>query len=249
MAITFVTTDMTRWGVGTGVPHNAAAADIIIWDLLQRIIALEAGAPDPRSITGFSVVGNQLTVTMSDATNEGPFTLPISSFIFLDGFIPATIFKANSIFPANDALWLVTQDHLTDAVFDPGRTIVGDVYRKVFGVPSVAPNDLHMFMPGGLANAQLILYTEATRRWQLPASLTGSRFRSQVAAANIAVVTLKKNGSDIGTLSWALGGSIPTVTFASAVTFDVSDKFSVHGPSPADTTLADISFDFLGNRI
>lgn len=247
MTITFVTDG--AWGTGTGIPHNAAAADQIIYELLQRIVTLEAGAPEPRSITGFSVVGNQLTVVMSDATNEGPFTLPISSFIFLDSFTDATLFKANSIFPENDALWLVTQDHVTETPFDPGRTIVGDVYRKVFGAPAIVPNDLHMFIPGVLANSQLILYTEATRRWQLPASLTGSRFRSQIAAAAAAVVTLKKNGSDIGTLSWALGGFIPTVAFVSSVTFNVSDTFTVNGPATADLTLADISFDFLGNRI
>lgn len=251
MALIFRTDDLTKWGTGKGDNLAPVEFDLNFWQLLERVAALESTPAEARSIDTFSVVGNQFTVTMSDATTEGPFTLPVSNLIFRDTWLPSEVFVAQTVFWVGDTVYITLLNHETALTFDPDANdgLGHNYYRKIFGPQSVTPNDVHMFIGGIMFDDQLIFYTEATRAWQLPASLTGSRFRSRVAAADITIVTLKKNASDIGTITWALGGFIPTVSFASAVSFAIGDSFSVHGPAVSDTTLADTAFDFLGTRI
>jgi hypothetical protein len=89
---------------------------------------------------------------------------------------------------------------------------------------------------------------EVTRAFTWPASLTGSKFSSLVAATASYTATIKNNGSSIGTLVWAVSGTVPTVTFSSPVTFAVNDVITITGQTTVDATLANISMNFKGSR-
>lgn len=116
------------------------------------------------------------------------------------------------------------------------------------GASSTFPFDITVFNPGVSTNAQTLLRFNVTRAFTWPISLTGSVFSAGVAATASTTYTIKQNGSSIGTLVWAIAGTTPTITFASAVTFAVNDVITLTGPTTADATLADISFNFQGSR-
>lgn len=110
------------------------------------------------------------------------------------------------------------------------------------------PHDIHVYQPGSPADGAIVCRFQATRAFTLPASLTGSYFTAVTAADASTTFTIKKNGSSIGTVDWSAAGTTGTPTFASDVAFAAGDILLIEAPAPADATLADISFDFLGNR-
>jgi hypothetical protein len=116
------------------------------------------------------------------------------------------------------------------------------------GADGVSAADIFAFIAGTLSNSQKILKMNVVRAFTLPASLTGSVFKADTAATASYVLTLKKNGASIGTLTWAAAGTTATVSFVSSVTFSPTDTFEITGAGVADTTLADISLNFLGSR-
>ena len=245
MAIVFVTAG--PWGPGTGVPHSAAVADGIIYELLQRIVALETTPPVAISIDDFSIIGDQLTILLTDLTSR-VITVPTAKWFPLGEWTPLTVYARFSVVSNSGRLYLINEAHTSAAVFDADAVGVGPLYIKILD-PPIQPNDFHIFLAGTLLDDQLIMFTETIRRWQLPLDLIGSLYQAQVAATDETIIILKKNGTEIGRLTWAAAGSFPTVDFASAVTFDTGDFFSIHGPATADATLADINFDLFGYRI
>ena len=109
------------------------------------------------------------------------------------------------------------------------------------------PFDLHLFIPGVLADSQLVLRLKVTTAFTLPSGLTGSYFTAGVASAATATLTIKQNGSSIGTINFSTSAT-GAATFASDVTFAVGDLFTIEGPATHDTTLADVSIDLAGTR-
>lgn len=78
MTITYVTDG--AWGSGTGVPHGAAEADGIIYDLDQRLQYLLDNPAAPLSITYLSQSGTVVTFYRSDAVAVGSVNLPQAEF-------------------------------------------------------------------------------------------------------------------------------------------------------------------------
>lgn len=113
---------------------------------------------------------------------------------------------------------------------------------------STFPSDIGVFNPGVSTSSQTLLRFNVVRAFTWPISLAGSEFSAGVAATASTTYTIKQNGSSIGTLVWAIAGTVPSVTFASAITFAVNDVITLTGPTTADATLADISFNFAGTR-
>src|ERR1035437_4194838 len=145
----------------------------------------------------------------------------------------------------------------TDILIQPGRTyavytdgtVDGVVARDVGGVSE--PNDMHIFLPGLMANGQLCYFMNVTRPFTLPIGLAGSVATGQAAATGSTTLTLKKNGAVIGagcTLVWSGAGTVAAATLAAAVSFAIGDTFSIIGPVTADAKLADISLDIAGAR-
>jgi hypothetical protein len=108
--------------------------------------------------------------------------------------------------------------------------------------------DITVNIFGKLNANQKVLKQIVVRSYTLPAGLTHSNFVADVAATSAYVLTLYKNGTSIGTISWAAGATVPTATFASAVTFAEDDIFTITGQATADASLADISLNIYGTR-
>lgn len=65
--------------------------------------------------------------------------------------------------------------------------------------------------------------------------------KALVAATASTTVTIKLNGSSIGTAVWASSGTTATMTITSSPqSYSAGDHVTFHAPSSADATLADI---------
>jgi hypothetical protein len=116
------------------------------------------------------------------------------------------------------------------------------------GGSTAQPCDIATFIPGKPVGAATVFRFNVLRAFTWPIALAGSVFNAAVAATGTSVFTILQNGSSIGTLSFAAAGTVPTITFTSAVTFAANDVISITAPAVQDATLADIAFDFLGSR-
>ena len=105
---------------------------------------------------------------------------------------------------------------------------------------------LSIFYPGVTGDNETIYRWTAPVVLNFPIGLTGSKFTAGIAATASTVFTLKKNGTDIGTITFAASGTTGTVSFTGVQVFNINDTLTIVGPVTADTTLADLSMSFKG---
>lgn len=110
------------------------------------------------------------------------------------------------------------------------------------------PMDFASFYAGKPGNAALMYRIVAASPFRLPASLTNSKFYIGTNATATTTLTIKKNGTQVGTLSISTAG-VFTPTFASQTDFAAGDRLEVFNQATADTTAADFSITLLGSRI
>jgi hypothetical protein len=116
--------------------------------------------------------------------------------------------------------------------------------------------DPNIYVPGTISSATktLLSYTPV-RFCTLPAGLVGSFAKCDVVPVSPPyIVTLKKNGSTIGTITFS-GSLIGTKSFAADVFFDPAgnsgqgDVFSVISPAGIDGQFAGLALNFKGTRV
>jgi hypothetical protein len=103
---------------------------------------------------------------------------------------------------------------------------------------------LYRGAPG--ASAAVLLFV-ASRPITLPKNLAGSQAVSTVAATAAAVFGITKNGSAIGSVTFALGASVGTFTFAAAVSLAAGDVLQITSPASPDGTLANVAITISGS--
>jgi hypothetical protein len=62
------------------------------------------------------------------------------------------------------------------------------------------------------------------------------------------VLDVQKNGSNIGTVTFAAASSTPTFALPSPTSFAAGDRLGIVNEDPADATLAGVSLTFAGTR-
>lgn len=115
------------------------------------------------------------------------------------------------------------------------------------GAPT--PYDLGGSYIGAPTDGVIILRYPMPRAMTFPASMTGSHGVSGVAATASSVFSLRKNGTQFGTMTFGVGSSIASFAAASQTSFAAGDVLTVMAPSPVDATLADIGFSLAGTRV
>jgi hypothetical protein len=133
MSIEYVTPG--PWGAGNGnTPLSANRIDTNFWETSERIRVIEENPPAPVEITNITQTGRQFTVHLSNGGTFGPFTLPVASFRARGAWMAATAYLANDLVSAAGlGLYLVLQDHTSDATFDADAgNSAGDYYQLVF---------------------------------------------------------------------------------------------------------------------
>ncbi len=120
MTQTYRTNDGARWGTGQGFNLTAAQVDINFWDVIQRIITLEALPGAAAGIASFSITGTDFYVHMTDATVLGPYTLPIATYTARGPWAPATAYAVMDTVTNGGSLYEVIFAHTSAGSFSAG---------------------------------------------------------------------------------------------------------------------------------
>ena len=108
--------------------------------------------------------------------------------------------------------------------------------------------DMGLFIPGLPAATALVFQFVFPRPVTFPAGLAGSTARAATAATASTSFTLRRNGANTGSITFAAGSASGSFTLSGAVTFAIGDLLELLAPSPADATLADIAVCLVGTR-
>lgn len=266
--ITFRTTDGGRWGAaggsGSGGNLTPLQFDENNWELLTRIQALENDPPTAVSIDHFTVIGSQLMIYLTDATTQGPFTLPIAAFRDVGDWTNDTpYFQLDVVSVPHRGLFLVKIGHTTPsspAEFDPdaidtdsGSDTFGDkLYQQMFG-EDVYIYDIGFFMPGtpgiGIETGAEMFAFMFDRTVIMNTDLEGSLIKLKVACTADISIPLYKNATLIGTADIDAGETVGSYTFAADVEFDEGDVFACLIPSTGiDATAKGLKMTIRANR-
>jgi len=110
------------------------------------------------------------------------------------------------------------------------------------------PYDMPIMYNGKPTDGLVLLRIEMVRAVTIQAGLTLSVFKSLIASTASAVFSLKKGGTDFGTMTFAISGTTATLVAASETVFAAGDILTVVAPATADTTLADLFGTIVGSR-
>jgi hypothetical protein len=247
-------TDNTKWGTGdgSGTAGRLASlqADLNIWMLDERVHAIEVDPPTAVSIIGFTVIGSQMQVNMSDGSHLGPYNLPIATFRLLGEWVNSYPYEELNFFTAPGfGLYYVKITHTSPASpaeFDPtaidedsaSPTFGNPLYQLVFGSES-AIYDIGWFYPGtpgrGIASDEAMFAHVLSRPVLLPAGLPGAKAKLMVQAATALQMDIMHNTTVVGSLDFAIGDVEGVFTFASDVTLAIDDLIWLPPPAPDAT--------------
>ena len=108
--------------------------------------------------------------------------------------------------------------------------------------------ELSFFAASTISANEVIFSYAPTQDIELPADLVDSVIRSIANATATAVLTLRKNGSSIGTATFSAGGNTATLVMTTATSFTGNtDIFTITGQASPDATLAGITGNIVGD--
>jgi len=214
-------TNLLKWGVGKGVNLIAEEIDENFWQVIQRILSLENNPPVPVSIDFITVVGTSMTVTLTDATVLGPFTLPTNAFTWRDEWQPGTEYNQLDIFfVPEDGVYMVLHAHESASEFsEEEASTEGPLYHLMFGVPKVY--DFGSFVGGPVGASEnpgeSMWEFVCVRPFYLPVDAVGSVFKLRVPALDDMTVPVHRNGVEVGQVFFE-GAPEPHTDFPTEVT-------------------------------
>lgn len=115
------------------------------------------------------------------------------------------------------------------------------VYRQR---PSI-PYDISAYFPSGYVGSQVMLRRPFVRTITYAANLVGSRGYCEVAPTGTVTFSIKKNGAEFGTATFAASATTATFT-GSATTVTASDILTVVAPITQDATMSSITLSLAG---
>lgn len=242
----------------------------------QTALASSAGAGmvGYQTTTVAAALTSLFNTTLTDAPNNGStyarkngawsqITIPTLMSQLQDVNVTEGIGIDNYVLAYNNATakWIAKQlivptalNQMTDVNVVEGAGIdkFALVYDSVSSkwIAQQRVQSIPIWVRGVLSNAETIYETIPALTLQLPAGLTGSVFVCDVVPTASMTITINKNGSAVGTLTWAAGQTTATVAFTTATTFNAGvDKLSLVGPATADTTAANFIMTLLANLV
>lgn len=257
MAIIFRTDG--AWGAGKGSNLLPAEVDENFWDIVQRLDAIEGSPPEAVSIASFEQVGTQLTITMTDSSSHGPFTLPSARFRFTGQYMPETLYFVNDIFSKNGALYGVLVQHISEIAFDPERfDDAGFTYLLMLERPT-QPYDVGLFyadhIPG---DGRVLLQHIVARQFFIASEYVKSIAYLTNITTNVIELPIYRNDEFIGSIVFdpsegaisgedgQLGTFVPNSP-AETLTFNRGDRLRVFAPEDgADPTALGLAVTFVG---
>jgi non-canonical (house-cleaning) NTP pyrophosphatase len=147
-----------------------------------------------------------------------------------------------------------TNQYFTNARARSAISATGSAtYNSTTGVISVpaaaSAYDLVLNLSGKpTASAQVMTFA-TPRAFNLPAGLTNSVAKASSAATASSVFSIRKNGTQVGTATFAASGTVATFSMASLTSFAIGDILSIIAPASVDATLANLSITLVGTIV
>jgi hypothetical protein len=265
--IIFRTTDGARWGAaggsGTGGNLTPLQFDENMWELLTRIQAIENDPPEAVGVNGFTVIGSQFQVNMTDGSTRGPYDLPIAAFRDVGIWVNNLPLLVMDFFQVPGRGYYRTLiAHTTPdspAVFDP-NAIDEDSGSPTFGQPlyslvlgeDASIYDVGFFMPGrvgqGIAVGEEMFAHTFVRDVTLPLDLPGSLAKLAAACAADMELEIYQDTTLQGSVTFAAGETDGVFVWTTAVDFAAGETLSVHPPATLDATARGLKISFKAVR-
>lgn len=139
---------------------------------------------------------------------------------------------------------------VTDAGTYFAEIDVEAVLQEIGAELAAQPFDIFAFYPGIPTASAKVCRVPIARAVTFAANFAGSYFTASANATGTTVFDVQKNGSSIGSVSIAAGGTTATFTTTSgtAKSFAAGDVFALIAPATPDVTLADVGFVLAGTR-
>jgi hypothetical protein len=217
MTIVYVTTG--AWGAGTGTPNSAAQVDGNFYDLDQRVVALNADLAEGKRIDYVTYSSSSMTFHYTDGTTQ-VIPLPVATLQYRGAWMNSTPYVPGDLFTAGNGFYQVLEPHTTPAypaIFDPDATDGSTAQNPLYSLwmPLRDVNyDAAIFVPGSIQRTagELLFVGIANRTMNLGAGNAQAYAYLDIGndstGATDIIVSIEKNNSEIGTITFAAGGSI-----------------------------------------
>jgi hypothetical protein len=198
------------WGTANPGDLTPVQVDNNFWTLSLRITALETTPPVARGVAvgGVHVTLDQLTFTMTDASVEGPFTLPTATWQDVGNWVALSSLGRFKVFHNAGSIYLSLRSHTTAATFDPARTDgPGLEYYSLIMAAPAQPYDPTMFYSlKPPVDGSLLIQVAVARQFWTPTDFAGSIAYLNVAATTKTLVfPLYQNTTHIGDITFVPG--------------------------------------------
>jgi hypothetical protein len=198
----YVTTDGAGRWTGTGATLTATQFDTNFYTIQAAINALSL-TPGVGVASISQPTAGTLLFTMSDASTQGPFPLPVGEWNFQGDWTALTAYIINDVVQYNSSLYAVIFPHTSGATFDPGANDGAghDYYRLILTFPSGV-------LPVGGTTGQALTKVNSTD------------FNTQWTTLPSGIPTGGSSGKFVAWLSSGVGqwANLPSIDLTSGVT-------------------------------
>lgn len=237
-----------------GEPLTISEFDGNLTFIAERVTDLEDNPPEAISIDSFTVEGAQFTIVMSDATEHGPFTLPVAQWRFTGPWSTSTTYFVGDLFTNEGSLYYVRVQHVSDDTeFDPATfTVDGFVYQLLLPRAEFALSVSFFYAPLIDEGDTIIHQYVCDRDFTVAANFEDAQAYLRVASASITInVPVYQNAELIGSIRFTPGaetdanggqyGVFIATTPDTDIEFVVRDILAVGLPYAGDDLAAGLS--------
>jgi len=173
------------WGSGKGANLQPTEVDNNFWALAEAIVDLQSNPAQPVGIASISVSGTQMTITLTDGTVMGPFTLPVLTFRWRGEYEAGASYAELDVFTVTTGnpwiadtstvrygIFLVQVSIPAAPMFDPDLQIDGaPAFLQLFGSVDTLLStlaDVDVDEPPGfnpLAEGHVLRWSTASETW------------------------------------------------------------------------------------
>lgn len=203
-----------------------------------RLTAVENDPPEAIGIDHFVIEGSLFTVVMTDASEHGPFVLPVAQWRFTGEWLVSTTYFVGDLFKFEGSLYFVRVQHVSDDTeFDPALfTVDGFVYSLLLPRAEFALNINFWYAPLIDEGEDIIFQYVCDRDFTIAANFEDAQCYLRVAASARTInLPVYLNAAVIGAIRF-----VPGVT-----TDGNGGQFGVFIASTPDTDLEFVAGDVI----
>ena len=157
------------WGAGKGANLQPTEVDNNFWALAEAVVDLQSNPAQPVGIASISVSGTQMTITLTDGTVMGPWTLPVLTFRWRGEWVPGAAYAELDVFTVLDTgIFMALLDHVSGATFDPDIAVDGEpALQQLFGSTNASLSglsDVELTDPGPY-DGDVLVWSNASTAW------------------------------------------------------------------------------------